>query len=405
MCQHEATIPPASSRRRRLWELPSHAFCPVVGVCLPIQALRRLATKVLGGQPVADDYELHCGVITECRQRTPMAEAVQRELDRRNALQLRAAWTNKTTEALASWWQAKVAGSDVAGALWATLSHPRCDAQLQDRVLSDIHMLQHQVGSANRVSIQRLNELADENAVLTRELATVQRRSTHTAADQHRKIQQLESEMVQLRVRLIRRDTELAAQAEELQALEAAVPGLKERASLARSLERQAARIHELERELLRRQQANERAEARAEAAERSLRDLRDQREAATQAAAAEAPRLDDRAVLCVGGRPANVPVYRELVERVGGRFLHHDGGEEDKVGQLDATLESADLVICQTGCISHDAYWRVKEHCKRTGKRCVFVEKPSRAGLQRALSALVTSAPGARVIPIAPAA
>jgi hypothetical protein len=52
--------------------------------------------------------------------------------------------------------------------------------------------------------------------------------------------------------------------------------------------------------------------------------------------------------------------------------------------------LDSADLVICQTGCISHDAYWRVKDHCKRTGKRCVFVEKPSRAGLQRALNALV---------------
>ncbi|MEF8704072.1 MAG: DUF2325 domain-containing protein [Candidatus Accumulibacter sp. UW26] len=33
-----------------------------------------------------------------------------------------------------------------------------------------------------------------------------------------------------------------------------------------------------------------------------------------------------------------------------------------------------ADLVICQAGCISHNAYWRVKEQCKRTGKPCVFV-------------------------------
>jgi hypothetical protein len=52
-------------------------------------------------------------------------------------------------------------------------------------------------------------------------------------------------------------------------------------------------------------------------------------------------------------------------------------------------TLAAADLVICQTGCISHDAYWRVKDHCKRTGKRCVFVENPSRSGLQRALLSL----------------
>ena len=79
------------------------------------------------------------------------------------------------------------------------------------------------------------------------------------------------------------------------------------------------------------------------------------------------------------------MPRYRHLIERTGGRFLHHDGGEQDNPAKLDATLAAADLVICQIGCISHDAYWRVKDHCKRTGKRCVFVETPSSAGLERA--------------------
>ena len=96
---------------------------------------------------------------------------------------------------------------------------------------------------------------------------------------------------------------------------------------------------------------------------------------------------LVDRAVLCVGGRAASVPVYRRLVENRGGRFLHHDGGEENGANQLESTLAAADLVICQTGCVSHNAYWRVKDHCKRTGKRCVFVETPSAASLQRALA------------------
>jgi len=48
--------------------------------------------------------------------------------------------------------------------------------------------------------------------------------------------------------------------------------------------------------------------------------------------------------------------------------------------------LQSADLVICQVGCISHNAYWRVKEHCKRHGKLCLFVETPSRSALERVL-------------------
>ena len=98
---------------------------------------------------------------------------------------------------------------------------------------------------------------------------------------------------------------------------------------------------------------------------------------------------LDDRAVLCVGGRTASVPLYRHLIERTGGRFMHHDGGEEESLTKLDSTLAAADLVICQTGCISHNAYWRVKDHCKRTGKQCVFVDNPGTASLKRALSEL----------------
>ena len=93
--------------------------------------------------------------------------------------------------------------------------------------------------------------------------------------------------------------------------------------------------------------------------------------------------------MLCVGGRPASVPLYRHIVERCGGRFLHHDGGDEHGVHRLDATLSAADVVICQTGCVSHDAYWRVKDHCKRHGKRCVFVESPGSASLKRALAEL----------------
>ncbi|MFM2054312.1 MAG: hypothetical protein RL456_2349, partial [Pseudomonadota bacterium] len=43
----------------------------------------------------------------------------------------------------------------------------------------------------------------------------------------------------------------------------------------------------------------------------------------------------------------------------------------------------------CQAGCVSHGAYWRVKDHCRRTGKPCVFVERPSASGLVRGLASV----------------
>ena len=85
-------------------------------------------------------------------------------------------------------------------------------------------------------------------------------------------------------------------------------------------------------------------------------------------------------AVLCVGTQGPHAAVAQRVVEMVGGHFLHHDGlADGDGHGEeaLEASLVAADLVICQTGCLSHGAYWRVQDHCCRTGKQCVLVAQP----------------------------
>src|SRR5450830_1396092 len=90
-----------------------------------------------------------------------------------------------------------------------------------------------------------------------------------------------------------------------------------------------------------------------------------------------------EKAVLYVGSYLTQAAdgalMAQQAVEQAGGRFLHHTGGDDgaDDVATLEAGLVAADLVICQTGCVSHDAYWRVHDHCKRTGKQCVLVDQP----------------------------
>ena len=92
--------------------------------------------------------------------------------------------------------------------------------------------------------------------------------------------------------------------------------------------------------------------------------------------------------VLCVGGIRHAVGRYRIRVERLGARFEHHDGGIEDCIQGLDGRLRRADVVICQAACINHEAYHRIKRHCERTGKPCLYLERPSLAQFDRALSA-----------------
>lgn len=405
-CCAELAPPPdaagAGSRRRRLWELDPHAHCPVIGVCLPIATLRRLVDKALGGETQADDYALHCGVIAECRTRTPLAERLHKALDARFALALQRAARHKCETALAGWWAAQSAGRELPGAFWALMTHPRCTPALADRVLGEVHMLQHQVGVASRADLARLDALADENGVLGRQLAEAQARAAQQAAEQAQEQDRLQRLAVRLRADALVRTTEAQDLRAQLEHLQRIAPSLPARQALAAENRVLIERVQALQRRVA--QLEDERAQRRARERGAPPPAGSDGDPAPAVSVVAEIlpapPRLSARAVLCVGGRTASVPVYRRLVEDTGGRFLHHDGGTEDSAARLDATLAAADLVICQTGCISHDAYWRVKDHCKRTGKRCVFVESPSRHAMARALGHLdgehaSTPAPG----------
>ncbi|WP_157270708.1 DUF2325 domain-containing protein [Azohydromonas aeria] len=389
----------SGSRRKRLWELGATAFCPVIGVCLPIAALRSLVEKVLRAPAPASDYELHCCTINECKQRTPVAERLHKELDARYALAVRQAAACKSTEALAQWWALqRRAGDQLPGALWAVLTHPRCDTPCADAVLADVHMLQHQVGAAQRVDLARHAELQAQHAALQRESALLQERCAQALTDKRALIERQAAELVRLRAELIGRDTVIAGLCEQFKALEASVPGLRTRVEQAAQITAQLARIQTLERQASHWQQRAAELQQWRQAQEERLAQGTAAGTPPAPGAEADieaAQLLREKSVLCVGGRSGSVPIYRRLIERTGGRFLHHDGGEEDSSAQLDVNLAAADLVICQTGCISHDAYWRVKDHCKRHGKQCVFVEKPSAASLARELRAI-------RVVPAA---
>ncbi|MBB3178630.1 hypothetical protein FHW64_003041 [Variovorax sp. Sphag1AA] len=59
-------------------------------------------------------------------------------------------------------------------------------------------------------------------------------------------------------------------------------------------------------------------------------------------------------------------------------------GNEAWAIHRPVSSLVAADLVICQTGCLSHGAYWRVQDLCRRTGKACVLVQEPDSVRIVR---------------------
>jgi hypothetical protein len=393
MCEkHQAAAADGgSSRRRRLWDLSHTCHCPLVGTGLPLGALRKLVGKVTGGAVVADDYEVHVGVVSECGARNRLSEAVQKELDRRYAPVLLRFRQARCSEQLAQLWQAAVAGgSEVPGAFWAALTHARCTPALEEKMCRDLHMIQHQAGACARADIHRFHAVLDEKSQLEQEVARLQQRSAAVQLERREEQERQATQTMQLRAQLVGRDSMIDSLRQELEQLRASIPGLASRERLQQQLALSLEREHALRQQTaeLKRELADAMAAVRAAEAVASPAVSADSGEL-PPAAAPLLPQLAERNVLCVGGRNGNVAGYRMLVERSGAQFAHHDGGLEDNAGRLESSLAAADLVICQTGCISHSAYWRVKDFCKRTGKRCVFVDNPSLSSLQRGLEEL----------------
>ncbi len=403
MCDHAAVpsveTPSTGSRRRRLWELGHECHCPVVGVCLPLDTLRRLVKKALGAQALAQDYEVHVGAVAECVYRNRLSELLQYELDQRYAREIQSYRLAKTSQAVADLWGKAVRQGHVAGAFWAALTHPRCDAGLQEALCRDMHMLQHQAGANMRLDIARFDAVLDENAVLARELAKVQQRSTRVITEKTGEVERLSALLFKTRADQIGKDSRIAFLGADLAALQASIPEYAAGVRLLKKVEQLTARQAELEVQ-------NTELRQKLLASTKSLETLAGEAMHAASAAQSErmavlvAPvtvQLHQKTVLCVGGRSGSIASYCDVIERVGGRFAHHDGGLEDSQSILDASLAAADLVICQTGCISHNAYWKVKDFCKRTGKRCVFVENPSASSLARGLDHLSGHDTGAK--------
>lgn len=216
--------------------------------------------------------------------------------------------------------------------------------------------------------------IAQEHRVLLSAYARAQARCSTQLTEQAARIAELEAQLMRTQAQVVIRDTKLALVREELAELSAAAPGLPTRVKLARRVEWLSERVQDLMRELLRLQWVPAPSGSGKPVLQAGL--LAGVREKSVlYVGLALTPSSGQDRGQVVGGANA----AQQAIEQAGGRFLHHAGGDDgfDDVAALEASLVAADLVICQTGCVSHDAYWRVHDHCKRTGKQCVLVDQP----------------------------
>jgi hypothetical protein len=104
---------------------------------------------------------------------------------------------------------------------------------------------------------------------------------------------------------------------------------------------------------------------------------------------------LAGRTILYVGGRANQIPQLKAMVERMGARFLHHDGGIEHSAALLPGLVSRADHLFFPVDCISHDAVATIKKLCRQLERPYYPLRTASLAALVASL-AVASRHPGA---------
>jgi hypothetical protein len=343
-----ANVAARPASRRKLWELPPHHHCVLLGAAFDARELRQVYRRA--GYPqweTATDYQLHSSAVQHARTRNDVSRSLHKTLEERfggAVAHLRAA---QDREAVVVYWRYWAATDDPVGAYWAAITHLLCDADCDELLSREMHMLSHFAFAARRAAGRRLRARLAQSEHAARVACDALQRNANEEA--------------------------LHARDARIRSLEQAL-GAAQRAARA------------AEREMLALRAARDRAANEPAASSARL--------APPEATERSAPPVDlaRRTELCVGGKTRLVPHYRALVESSSGSFAHHDGGVEDHPSRLPSLLGAADAVVCLATDVSHCAYHAVKRYCKRFGKPCVLVGNSSVSALARSLAAVAAN-------------
>lgn len=379
-------------QRVKLWELSGEFHCPIIGTCLSIQELHKVARQSRINFPVnISDYDIHGHMVSEASTKGIISRNLHKLLDRkyhRWIQQLLACPADKFTEA----WQQAVSDGDIAGMFWALLSHPHTDAALTNKIYQQVHMLSHLQGHSQRSTLRRCANLENQLSALQQQ--TKRQKQQFQEQEQHHQQQELLYQAQQKALEAIQQQSyqsppNIQQLTEKHQHSEKQNRQLLKRLDWAETqLAHREIRMTELLQgfEGLKEQLLESKQEK--EDLELCLKKFLQQDPIEQTSTSWD---LDGKHLIYVGGRPGTLPHLRALTETYNGNLIHHDGGIEDNQSELQKRLNRADLVFCAIDCVSHNACLKVKRYCKKHEKPFIPLRSSSlssfTSGLQAAMN------------------
>ncbi len=396
-CANSNNIQKAGKRRLKLWELPSRFHCSVIGTCLSLDEIYKVAKRFkIYPEGEQNDYAYHgmfVGISSGQGNHKPIARHLSKQLDTKYLTQIGRVRKLTDERDLREYWAHAMENGKVAGAYWALLTHPATSLKLREHLFGEIHMLSHLSGAS--VRIERAQITALEKIIRTQEEERdVERtRSRDALAEKEAFIRIQGKQLEKLldkekryddavdRLRYLEDINNIRSQQIVINELQSHLQDNDERMNtMERKLSEKDRRIAQLDRRYVKAQEMLEQSREQVKALEATLAEILSpphcENDACPISGQEEDFDLCGRCIAFVGGRSNQTPHFRELVERYNGQFIHHDGGLESGQGKLESVLAKADAVLFPVDCVSHNASRDIKRFCKQGQKP--FVPLPS---------------------------
>ncbi len=394
------------SRRKNIWELSSHHHCSIVGTCLTIGEARAIGKKVGVRCPNPDDLDstIHSILVRESATKNTVSVLLNKALNKKYESSIRTFKRCNSLKEIKDLWRESFDVGNIPGPYWAALSHPYVDYEVTIKIYSDVHMLSHLVGSSNRADIARLSELEFELAdALEKNKSLIIRNQKKLSQlrdeikSNQTTIGRLEKENSNLKMRLF---VDSPSQSSEeineefsqgvLLSGESYSALLYEHAHSDSKVIRHNLRlVDDVDRLNREKRELKSKLEVRQDELESLLAELHSanrfiQTFITNNDANVPNCNLFGKCILYIGGREGNICRMCDLVNKMNGRLIHHDGGREDSLAKLKGAISSADAVIFPVDCVSHSSALEAKKLCKKMVKPFVPIRSSS-------LSSLVT--------------
>ena len=393
-----------ANKRKNIWELSSHHHCSIVGTCLTIGEARALGKKIGAKCPNPEDLDatIHSILVRESSTKNRVSTLLCKALNKKYDSSVRTFSKCKTPIEIRELWKDAFDVGNIPGPYWAALSHPMIDYEVSVKIYSDVHMLSHLVGSSNRADIARLSELEME-------LANALDKNRALVAQNNRKINRLRDE-IENHQRIIRnlerKNSNLSARLfvdTQSQSIEEINEDFSQGVLLSgenyvtlfteRELDKSKVAAHNLRLvdDIERLNGEKQDLHSKLKTAQHKLTDSLAELQSANSfiqsfIAKSDAPtkrcNLSGKCVLYIGGRAGNICRMCDLVDKMNGKLIHHDGGKEDSLATLKGAISSADAVIFPTDCVSHSSALEAKKLCKKMIKPLLPIRSSSLSSL-----------------------